>query len=70
MLYRYLKGNLQPDFKEIFMRLLIDIYLSNLASRNYSMSKSFIISNQDRPRQQQFSRVEDSVRNNLLSEEG
>lgn len=63
MLYRYLRGNLQPDFKEIFMRYLIDVYLSNLASRNNSASKSFIICNSGTGRRvnRQFSHIEAST---------
>lgn len=53
------------------MRLLIDIYLSNLSSRNYSTSKSFIFTNRLKSRNQQFSMVEESTaRQTLLEGEG
>lgn len=52
------------------MRLLIDIYLSNLSSRNYDSSKNFVILSSERPRNLQYSKVEDSVRDNLLDSEG
>lgn len=43
MIHRYLKGSLQPDFKEVIMKLLIDIYLNNLSKKSHEVSKSFII---------------------------
>lgn len=43
MVYRYLKANLQSDFKEVFMKMLIDIHLSHLAARNYSKPKCFVL---------------------------
>ena len=39
MILRYLKTNLHPEFKEIFMRLLLDVYLSDLRLRKHSTSK-------------------------------
>lgn len=47
MILRYLKVNLQPEFKEIFMKLLIDIYLSRLENL-HPKSKAFVIINREK----------------------
>ena len=55
------------------MRFLIDVYLSNLAARNNSLAKSFIICKVDyaENKSRQYSKiVESSVRDNLLNEDG
>ena len=42
------------------MKLLLDVYLSSLASHNYTNPEAFILTARDVSRDKQFSRVEDS----------
>ena len=53
------------------MRLLLDVYLSNLSLKNQPTSKSFILTTRDPAMMKQFSKIDDSnIRMRLMEEDG
>ena len=68
MIYRYIKGNLQPEFKEIFMRILIDIYLNALDIESDRASPLILITNvSELKRQEKINGDESSLTSRLIS---
>ena len=68
MIYRYLKSNVQPEFKEIFMRILISIYLNAMDIQNERVSPHIILHSSFQPKAR-ASFEESSLTSRFMNEE-
>lgn len=67
MIYHYLKSNVQPEFKEIFMRILISIYLNAMDIQSERVSPHIMLIND--VHQPRASFQEASLTSRLMNEE-